>query len=203
APAGGARLIEGVPGEAPPRPRKLDPHIPRDLETIVLKAMAKDPAERYPSAEALAEDLRRFLADRPIRARRSTVAEQAWRWCRRNPAVATLTASVALLLVILAIGASVAAVWLGLGRGEARGAKVKLGEQHKATLAERERAARAEGQVREGRWNAYLANLRKAQAARWSGQPGRRFDSLKALAEAAEAGRALGMSTERTLELRN
>src|SRR5262249_26338942 len=79
----------------------------------------------------------------------------------------------------------------------------KLGEQHKATLAERERAARAEGQVREGRWNAYLANLRKAQAARWSGQPGRRFDSLQALAAAAEAGRVLGMPAERTLELRN
>src|SRR5262249_19428350 len=62
---------------------------------------------------------------------------------------------------------------------------------------------RAERQVREGRWNAYLANLGKAQAARWSGQPGRRFDSLDALAQAAEVGRGLSMSEERTLELRN
>jgi serine/threonine protein kinase len=65
-----ARLIERVSREDPPRPRRLDPHIPRDLETIVLKAIAKEPRDRYQTAEALAEDLRRVLADRPIRARR-------------------------------------------------------------------------------------------------------------------------------------
>src|SRR5262249_30685333 len=84
----GAGLMERVTHEAPPRLRKLDPHIPRDLETIVSKAIAKDPADRYPSAQALAEDLRRFLADRPIWARRSSAAEWAWRWCRRNPVIA-------------------------------------------------------------------------------------------------------------------
>src|SRR5262249_15239364 len=60
------RLIERVLHEEPVRPRQLGPRIPRDLETIVLKAMAREPGDRYPTAEALAEDLRRFVADRPI-----------------------------------------------------------------------------------------------------------------------------------------
>src|SRR4029077_2884858 len=71
-----ARLIDRVAHEEPPRPRKLDPHIPRDLETIVLKAIAKEPDRRYASADAMAEDLRRFLADRPIRARRVSSLEK-------------------------------------------------------------------------------------------------------------------------------
>ena len=71
--------------------------------------MAKEPADRYPTAAELADDLRRFLADRPIRARRHGPAERAWRWCRRNPAVARLTAAVALLLVTIAVYSSVAA----------------------------------------------------------------------------------------------
>src|SRR5262249_57057328 len=68
------KLIEQIKAEDPPRPRVLDPRIPRDLETIVLKAIAKDPQGRYPSADALGEDLRRFLADEPIRARRGPPA---------------------------------------------------------------------------------------------------------------------------------
>ena len=64
------QLVEQIKAEDPPRPRALDRHIPRDLETIVLKAIAKDPQGRYSTADALSEDLRRFLADEPIRARR-------------------------------------------------------------------------------------------------------------------------------------
>ena len=89
-------------------PRKTDPHIPRDLETIVLKAVAGDPEHRYPSAEALADDLQRFLEDRPIRARRATSVERLWRWCRRNPAVAGLVGSTLLLLILVAVVG-----WLG------------------------------------------------------------------------------------------
>src|SRR5205814_1812841 len=83
-----AKHIERVLHASPAPPRKLDPHIPRDLETIILKAIAKEPGRRYATATALAEDLRRFLADRPVLARRSTSAERVARWCRRNPAVA-------------------------------------------------------------------------------------------------------------------
>ena len=86
------KLIERIKTEEPARPRSLDGRIPRDLETIVLKAIDKDPERRYPTADAMAEDLRRFLDDEPIQARRISGAERAWRWCRRNPGLASADA---------------------------------------------------------------------------------------------------------------
>ena len=83
-----AKLVESVMHVAPASPRKLDKKVPRNLETIILKAIAKEPAERYATAEQMAEDLGRFLADKPVLARRASPTEQAWRWCRRNPALA-------------------------------------------------------------------------------------------------------------------
>jgi eukaryotic-like serine/threonine-protein kinase len=106
------RLIERIRRDNPVSPRELDPRIPRDLETITLKAIAKEADRRYATAGELAEDLRRFLADRPIRARRTPLSERAWRWCRRNPALAVLTAAVAALLVFVAIGSTTSALWL-------------------------------------------------------------------------------------------
>jgi serine/threonine protein kinase/tetratricopeptide (TPR) repeat protein len=94
--------LEQIAHLDPPRPRKVDARIPRDLETIVLKGMAKELDSRYSSAGEMAEDLHRFLADRPIRARRTSWRERAWRWCRRNPAVASLITSVAVLLLVAA-----------------------------------------------------------------------------------------------------
>jgi serine/threonine protein kinase/Flp pilus assembly protein TadD len=102
-------LIEKVLHEEPARPRKLDPRIPRDLETIVLKAIAKIPAQRYQTGTALAEDPHRYLSDRPIQARHSTWAERSWRWCRRNPRVAGLLTTVAVLLVSVAVVSTAAA----------------------------------------------------------------------------------------------
>jgi serine/threonine protein kinase len=84
-------------------PRRIEPTIPRDLETIVLKATAREPGHRYRSAHALADDLRRFLEDRPIRARRVTAIERAWRWSRRNRAIAALMATVASSLILAAV----------------------------------------------------------------------------------------------------
>ena len=88
-----AKLIEQVIREPPQPPRRRDPTVPRDLETIVMKTIAKNPAERYATAEALAADLENFLADKPILARRVSPAERAWRWCRRNPAAAGFLAA--------------------------------------------------------------------------------------------------------------
>jgi WD40 repeat protein/serine/threonine protein kinase len=104
------RLIQRVLHEEPPPPGRLNPRVPRDLETVVLKAIAKDPTQRYASAKEMAGDLQRFLEDRPVRARRISTRERLWRWCRRNPAVASLVGVVATLLVAVALGAMVTAV---------------------------------------------------------------------------------------------
>jgi serine/threonine protein kinase/Tfp pilus assembly protein PilF len=104
------RLIHQVTHQEPAAPRKLNPDIPRDLETIVLKAIDREPGRRYATAGRLAEDLQRFVEDRPIGARRVRTVERLWRWCRRNPALAGLAASVLLLLVVIAIGSSLTAM---------------------------------------------------------------------------------------------
>jgi WD40 repeat protein/serine/threonine protein kinase len=80
-------------------PRRVNPSVPRNLDTVCLKCLAKDPAKRYPSAEALADDLQRFQSGKPVTARRASGLERGWRWCRRNPLVASLLA-----LLVIAVG---------------------------------------------------------------------------------------------------
>jgi eukaryotic-like serine/threonine-protein kinase len=93
------KLIEHVRHQEPARTRSIDPRIPRDLETIVMKAIDKDPRGRYATAAALGEDLQRFVEDRPIRARRIGAVERAWRWSRRNKVVASLLGTLAVVLI--------------------------------------------------------------------------------------------------------
>lgn len=99
-------LIEQIKTEDPPRPRALDPRIPRELETIVLKAISKDPKDRYQTAEGLGEDLRRFRADEPILARRIGVWQRAALWARRRPGEAALVA-VSAMAALAMIGVAV------------------------------------------------------------------------------------------------
>ena len=101
-----AAMVHAILHDSPIPLRKVDPRIPRDLEAIVLKALAREPALRYRDAAEVAGDLRRFLNGRPVVARRSSLAERAWLWGRRNPAVAALTGMVAALLVVVAVGSS-------------------------------------------------------------------------------------------------
>jgi tetratricopeptide (TPR) repeat protein len=102
APFGGDSVMEtldAVRNTPPEPPSRLNAALPRDLETICVKCLEKDPRRRYPTALALADDLRAWLDSRPITARRVGAAERAWLWCRRKPAVAALVAAVALAIV--------------------------------------------------------------------------------------------------------
>jgi serine/threonine protein kinase len=130
-----ARLVDHILHTAPPSPRSVDPKIPRDLETIVLKAIAKHPADRYPSANALAQDLRCFLEDRTILARRASASERVWRWCRRNPLVAGLSAAV---FLVMAIGTTLS-TWQAIRAGRAATAE----KSARAAAVEREAEARS------------------------------------------------------------
>ena len=167
-----ARLMERILHVEPPRPRRIDPRIPRDLETIVLKAMAKEPGRRYATAADLAEDLRRFLADRPIQARRTPFWEHAWRFCRRNPGLAAaLTAAASLLTALVVVWAA----WTARLDAELR----RTGEARRAEQAARKDAL-------DKLWRSYLA---RAQAGRFGRRPGRRLDGLDALRQAVPIAR--------------
>lgn len=92
-------LLHQVLNDEPRSPRSLNDRIPRDLETICLKAMSKEPSRRYDTAQAMADDLRRWLEGRPILARAVGGIERVWRWTRRNPVVASLATTAALFLI--------------------------------------------------------------------------------------------------------
>ena len=100
-----ADTIKQVIEKEPVSPRVLNPSLPRDLETICLKCLNKERHERYGTAQLLAEDLQRFLEGRPVLARPISRPARAWRWCRRNSAVATLLG----LVLLVAIGSPIVA----------------------------------------------------------------------------------------------
>jgi WD40 repeat protein len=149
------KLIEEVKNDEPARPRSLDSRIPRDLETIVLKAIEKDPKQRYASALALAEDLGHFLRDEPIRARQVGAAEWYWRWARRNPWIAVLGGVLTAVLVVATVGSLLAA---------RRFARAARDERSLRAVADRAGEAAAERERAE-RWERYRSNIAEASAA--------------------------------------
>jgi serine/threonine protein kinase len=145
-----AQLIRQVTQEEPPRLRKLSAKVPADLERIVHKAIAREPAQRYATAAALREDLERYLEGRPILARRVSPPERAWRWCRRNPAVAGLLAMVAVLLATgFVVSAAAAFHFRRIAASETAARAVAEQQQVRADRALRQAvAARAEADTR-------------------------------------------------------
>jgi WD40 repeat protein/serine/threonine protein kinase/Flp pilus assembly protein TadD len=151
-----SQLMRQVMHDDPPRPRALNPDVPRDLETIVLKAIDRDLSRRYSSAAALAEDLRRFVEDRPILARRASRRERLARWCRRNPALAATTSLAATALLAVAV-VSVAFAALQVRSNEQlagvnqelRDNQEKLEKEHQQTLDEQQHKEEAHRQSEE------------------------------------------------------
>lgn len=183
-----AKLIQQVVNASAPPLRAVDPRIPRDLETIVHKAMERDPKRRYATAQDLAEDLARFQRGEPIRARPLALWEKWWKWRRRNPALAALSAALLLVLLVVSVGSSAAArVFLGQ-RNELGRTVTDLQRATAALKTERDRAIKAQATERGLRAEVLFD---KTQKGRWSGAIGRRFEGLAALEEAARIDRSL------------
>lgn len=127
-----------VRNEEPVSPSRLQPHLPRDLVTICLKCLEKDPQRRYPSAAAVAEDLRRFLDHEPIRARSVGAIERTWKWARRRPAIAGL-----LVAVMLALVGGLAATGWQWHRAERRRLEAEEANRAKEAVLDRQRIALA------------------------------------------------------------
>ncbi len=181
-----SRLLRRVLDEEPLRPREIDPDIPHDLETIVLKAIAKDPSDRYHTAAELAADLRQFLEDKPIAARPIGPVERLWRWCRRNPRVAGLIGAVAVLLVAITVISSVAAVWLKRERDVARES------EQRAMTAETAR-----------RQELYRAYLNEARASYITGRQGQRLNGMHAIQNIIAALPTSELTDDQRAELRD
>jgi eukaryotic-like serine/threonine-protein kinase len=175
------QLLKWVQEREPERPRSVDPGIPADLETIVLKAIAKDPTMRYQSAESMGEDLRRFLVGEPILARRANFLERGRLWCRRYPALAALY----VVLVAAVAGATLAAISLN--------ALLRKSEHQRQLTDAAETKAVDE---------LYRSLLAQADASRSGRKLGQRFTTLEAVRKAAVIAHERGMPAERFDRLR-
>jgi serine/threonine protein kinase/WD40 repeat protein len=173
-------LLRQIAFEEPRSPRRLNKAIPLELETIVLKAIEKNPTDRYTTARELADDLESYLKDEPIRAKRPTMVHRAKKWCRRHkPLVWTALAFSAVLLVTIA----------GFALLMAYGTSRQLEETRQAQT--------------EGTFRLYRSYVEQARASRLSGRLGRRVESLKVLDRAAEIAHDMKMPETDFLKLRN
>jgi WD40 repeat protein len=152
----------------PVAPRLLNPNVPRDLETICLKCLEKDPQRRYASAQDLADELDRFLKDEPIHARPARPVERLLRWCRRKPALASALGAGAALLLVIAIGSPFAIIRINSAREKEAGMR-----------------ARAESAERATEQQLQTALLEQARATVRSGELGHRVRTLDAIRRAA------------------
>src|SRR5262249_29152584 len=159
------------------------PKVPRDLETVCLQCLRKEPGKRYGSARDLADDLANFLQGRAVRARPTAFWERGWRWCRRNPAVAAMTATVAALLLPIAVGAPLMSLRL-------RSALAQSDVDRDQARRDRDLARAAE---EDGLRQLFLSYEAQARSERSSRRIGQRFKSLEAVEKALAVARRLGL----------
>src|SRR5262245_4313193 len=160
-------------------PRLLNPSVARDVETICLKCLEKDPQRRYPSAQELADELGRFLRNEPIRARPIGRPAKLMRWCRRKPALALSLGAAALLLLLVVIGSPVAIFRINAQRNLAEAAR-----------------GRAETAERDTRQQLYAALLEQARGTVKSGELGQRVSALDGLRRAAAISNTVELRRE-------
>lgn len=172
------RVIE----REPEKPRSLNPRVDRDLETICLKCLEKESQRRYSSAEALAEDLERWLHGEPILARPSTAFERAVKWVKRRPVTAGLTAAVAASLVTGMIVSSYFAIEANQQAVRAEDERDRAEANARQATEERNRADQETEQAKD---NLVRSLYEQARALRASGQVGHRALALELLQEAA------------------
>jgi len=181
-----AELVEQIRDREPVSPRQFDHRIPRDLETIILKALAKRPTDRYASAQDLAEDLERFLNHEPVLARRITPVGRAWRYARRHPG-GTLITTVA-TTIVLAVATT---------------AYIRIVQDRDQARADRQRAEVANQKSRAEMRERYLSEAtvvrHSTRLDNRSNRPNRRARGLSLLQSAAQ----LEPSNELKTKLRN
>jgi hypothetical protein len=155
-------LLVQIQNEEAPSPRKLNAAIPRDLETVTLKCLEKSPDRRYQTAQALADELRRFVRGEPIHARPINSAQRLWRWSKRQPLVAGLTAAVAATLIA---GAATSSYFAVRASARARALAVETDRANENAKLERMQRARADEKTKEARRLLYDAHINLVQAA--------------------------------------
>jgi serine/threonine protein kinase/WD40 repeat protein len=189
------RLIKQVTTSEPARLDRLNREVPRDLVTIVHKAIAREPAHRYQTPGEMAEDLKRFSEDRPVRARRISEGERIWRWCRRNPLPASLIAGI--LLTFLAGFAGVFWQWRAAETArdheETLHARAESRRREAETARDEASAARAAAEA-----ETYSARLNEVRALRAGRAPGWRDKALSEITRLA----AMPTSRRNLAELR-
>jgi eukaryotic-like serine/threonine-protein kinase len=182
--ANALETLDQVRNTDPVPPSKLRPNLPRDLETISMACLRKDPARRYSSAGALADDLDRFLDGQAIRARPVNVLERASKWCRRRPAVAGLVA--AMLLLITGVLITTTSLWRSAAHARDAAGRATSNEQIQRERAE---ARTAELLVANARYAWQTDDLATAQRFLAECPPERRSAAWEELNRSCSASR--------------
>jgi serine/threonine protein kinase/WD40 repeat protein len=179
-------LIDAIKSSSLTPIRKLNPSVPRDLETIISKLLERDPAGRYQTGSDVVEDLRLFRADRPINARRANLLERVWRASRRNPMLASLVCCVCVLAVLVVAGS------ISYGMRIEQQSR-KLSDRTKRALSAERNAVQARVRQTE---KAYQALVSLARVFSSSEKPGRHFSAMHALGQAGTLLRELDLESE-------